>query len=255
MSKINQTSETKLNFSVTKNGKPLDESLYSWNEETKTFLTSEYGLVLDFRNIPNCTFDTGYNCTFKTGGGCVIIRRDEFQIIQPENNEIIKLCPYNIEGYISKKENEDEFYMNMSDGTRQKHIIADNILSKIISKKKNKNLIIYKVINHNENNESFIIFDGENYSHGKTIKEAKESLIYKISSRDTSKYQNLKLNDEITLKEAIKMYRVITGACEAGTKYFCENNKLPEKMTIQKAIELTQGQYNHNKFEEFFKEN
>ena len=50
----------------------------------------------------------------------------------------------------------------------------------------------------------------------------------------------------------IRMYRAITGACEAGTKYFCENNKLPQKCTIRKAIELTQGQYGNESFRKFF---
>ena len=51
------------------------------------------------------------------------------------------------------------------------------------------------------------------------------------------------------------MYRAITGACEAGTRYFCENNKLPKKCTIRKAIELTQGQYGNESFRKFFEGN
>ena len=58
------------NFSVTKNGKKLDESLYVWDEETKTFRSSEPCLVLDFRCICGVTFNIGYGCTFNTGSGC-----------------------------------------------------------------------------------------------------------------------------------------------------------------------------------------
>ena len=60
----------KLNFSITKNGKELDKTLYEWDEKTRTFSTLENGLVLDFGTGFNCTFDTGFDCTFKTGSGC-----------------------------------------------------------------------------------------------------------------------------------------------------------------------------------------
>jgi len=160
-----------MNFSVTKNGKLLDPSLYTWDEKTKTFLTIECGLVLDFNNMNNitfntgssCTFNTGWNCTFKTGSNCtfktsssctfstgphctfrtnshcafstgsdctfntgsdctfstgssctfktgssctfstssrcVIIRRDVFEVIQPEPNVEITLNKFNIKGF------------------------------------------------------------------------------------------------------------------------------------------------------------
>ena len=35
-----------MSISVTKNGVPLDPSLYTWDEETKTFSTYENELVL-----------------------------------------------------------------------------------------------------------------------------------------------------------------------------------------------------------------
>jgi hypothetical protein len=57
-------------FSVTKCGIPLDPSLYTWDEKTKTFSSKEYGLVLDFAGITGVTFNTGYNCTFYTGNSC-----------------------------------------------------------------------------------------------------------------------------------------------------------------------------------------
>ena len=236
--------------------------------DTGDCCTFDTGWHCTFDTGYGCTFDTGYDCTFKTGYGCtfntddsctfdtgkkcVIVRRDIFEVIQPKENEIIKLCPYQIPGYISKRENEDVFYMDMPDGTRQEHIIADSILSKVISKKTVNGLTVYKVINHNKTKQSFLVFDGENYSHGDTFEEAKESLIYKISNRDTSEFEKYSPNDELDKATLIKMYRAITGACEAGTRYFCENNVLPDKCTIKKAIELTKGQYNADKFEKFF---
>ena len=58
------------NFSITKNGKPLDKSLYIRDEKTKTLSTNEYWLVLDFSDYSYCTFKTGSYCTFKTGSRC-----------------------------------------------------------------------------------------------------------------------------------------------------------------------------------------
>ena len=111
------------NFSVTRNGVALDPSLYSWDEKTKTFSTNEDGLVIDFRGWDRvtfrtgddcifttgddcifttgdyCTFKTGSRCTFDTGSECVIVRRDVFEVIQPEPKVTIKLNEYGIKGY------------------------------------------------------------------------------------------------------------------------------------------------------------
>jgi len=297
---------------VLKNGQSLDLDLFEWNEKTNTFSSLEDGLVLDFRSISdctfntsfdctfktgscctfktgsdctfdtssyctfktgsdctfktssnctfntgsyctfktsysctfntssNCTFNTGYSCTFKTGSDCVIVRWDKFEVIQPKEDKLIQLPPYYMKGYLVN---------GMLNG--EPHIMADSILSKIINKKGN----VYKVINYGENEESFIIKDGDVYSHGKTIKEARDSLIYKITDRDTSAYDNYTLETEVTKEEAIKMYRSITGACEGGTKYFVEQNedKLKDKFNIKELIDLTKGQFGNTKFKEFFK--
>lgn len=346
---------------VTKNGKPLNPSLYSWDEETRTFSTTENGLVLDFTGGHNCTFKTGSNCIFKTGHNCtfktannctfetgsncifitghnckfktssncifktsydcefltgsdcvfktgfdckfntvddcifktssdckfltgfncifttghsckfttsfdcifktgnnsefktafdcVIIRRDEFEVIQPLEDEVIKLCPCRTKGYISKRKNENAFYIDI-DGERVEHIIADGILSKVVKKRGN----VYHVINHGEDEISFIVTDGEKFSHGATLEEAKNDLKYKLSSRDTSAYKDLTLKSVLTLEEAIKMYRTITGACERGTKIFVEQVlKTPEEnYTVSEVIDLTKGRWNHDLLVKFF---
>lgn len=51
-----------MNYSVTQNGKPLDPSLYTIDEENN--------LVLDFSNANGWTFNTGYHCYFRTDFGC-----------------------------------------------------------------------------------------------------------------------------------------------------------------------------------------
>nr|DAE46854.1 MAG TPA: hypothetical protein [Caudoviricetes sp.] len=85
------------------------------------------------------------------------------------------------------------------------------------------------------------------------MKDARESFIYKISNRDTSQYKGLKLDDVVSKEDAIKMYRVITGACEFGTKNFVNSlEKVKSKYSIRELIELTDGRYGSDRFKEFF---
>ena len=99
----------------------------------------------------------------------------------------------------------------------------------------------------------YVVTDGVNYAHGDTIKEAREDLMYKISDRDTSQYEDLSLDSVVTKEEAIKMYRAITGACEAGTKHFVGGlRELKPRYTIAEIIELTKGQFGATDFKNFF---
>jgi hypothetical protein len=112
-------------FSITKNWIPLDKSLYTRDEKTKTLSTNENYLVLDFSDYSDCTFKTGSNCTFKTGydctfktgsnctfdtgSNCVVVRRDIFEvIILKEEKNHIKLNWYNILWYTNILEEEIE---------------------------------------------------------------------------------------------------------------------------------------------------
>ena len=135
-------------------------------------------------------------------------------------------------------------------------VFADNILTKFVSKKTNKNgLTIYRVQKIGKTDISFCIESNGVYSHGDTLKEAKESLIYKISNRDTSMYEDYTPDTVVTFEEGIKMYRVITGACEAGTRHFVKGlTKKKKKYTVAEIIKATQGQYGNETFKEFFNE-
>ena len=55
---------------VLQNGKPLALSKFTWDEDTKTFSSSEHHLILNFKEINDCTFKTSSSCTFKTGSSC-----------------------------------------------------------------------------------------------------------------------------------------------------------------------------------------
>jgi hypothetical protein len=79
-----------------------------------------------------------------------------------------------------------------------------------------------------------------------------ESLRYKLSDRDTSRFKKWNLGTQITLEDAIQAYRAITGACEFGVRQFVESNAIPKKLTVRKVIELTNGNFGDKQFSEFF---
>ena len=143
---------------------------------------------------------------------------------------------------------EDTWYCLYKKEFRQ-YMEFDGIGCAVVSQKGN----VYKVHNFNSDKESYVVTDGEYFSHGGTIKQAKADLIYKISNRDTSQYKDLTLDSVVTKAEAIKMYRVITGACEAGTKHFVSGlTKTKAKYKVSELIKLTAGQYGNETFKKFF---
>ena len=140
---------------------------------------------------------------------------------------------------------------NLYEWRNREYIKVDGIFSKVVSHKGN----VYKIRQIGETKERYLVTDGfGKWSHGDTLKEAKDDLIYKISNRDKSKYENLTLESELTFSEAIEAYRIITGACSTGTKMFVENGLTvhKEKYSISEIIKLTKGQYNSEEFEQFF---
>ena len=130
------------------------------------------------------------------------------------------------------------------------YIKADGVFSKVISHKGN----VYKISQIGENKERYLLTDGNGkWSHGDTLKEAKDDLIFKIGDRDKSSYSNLTLDSILSFEESIEAYRVITGACSAGTKMFVKSlSNTKDKYTIAEMIELTKGQYGNNVFKSFF---
>ena len=132
------------------------------------------------------------------------------------------------------------------------YIKADGVFSKVVSHKGN----IYKITQIGGSKERYLITDGNGkWSHGDTLKEAKEDLIYKIGDRDKSSYKNLTRESILTFEQAIEAYRVITGACSAGTKMFVQSlSNTKNKYTISEIIELTKGSYGHDVFKSFFRQ-
>jgi hypothetical protein len=131
-------------------------------------------------------------------------------------------------------------------------IKADGILSWLFSRKKVKDLVVYKVKIVGKQNFSFVIERNGQFSHGETVAKAMESLRYKLTDRDTSRFKKWKLDTKISVEDAIQAYRAITGACEFGVKSFCESVKIPKQITVSEVIDLTKGKYGNKDFKKFF---
>ena len=132
------------------------------------------------------------------------------------------------------------------------YLYADGILTHIKGKKKVGQFTVFvgKIKGVN------VITDGTNYAHCDKLRDGIADLLFKAAEdRGAEQYKGLSLDTEITVAEAVTMYRVITGACRAGSEAFVNSIRdLKEKYTIREAIELTKGQYNAERFADFFDE-
>ena len=130
------------------------------------------------------------------GGG--INATGDFSAVKTNDEDAVQICRKSI------------FEINLKIG----YFFADGILARLI-KRKGK---VARVIICGRTEVSYVVEDGKgNYSHGKTLREARAGLIYKLSSRDTSAFKKWTPKTIVYVVEAIKAYRAITGACEQGT--------------------------------------
>jgi hypothetical protein len=129
---------------------------------------------------------------------------------------------------------------------------VDGILNDVVEKKGN----VYHIRTGVNDPICYVVTDGNgNWAHGNTLEEAKQDLHFKINKRDKSEYESLTLDSELPYDEAVVCYRVITGACRAGTQGYIEHrlpNPRKEKYTIREMIELTKNEYGGKEFREFF---
>lgn len=152
---------------------------------------------------------------------------------------------------ITAKERRKVRVLRHNDCVEGKYIFADGILTHICGKPHKRGKYTYyngKIKGRN------VIFDGENYAHCKDFKSGVIDLQYKAAKdRGAEQYKKLNLDSVVTYDEAVIMYRVITGACSAGTAQFLSNlRERKEKYTIAEAIQLTDGQYGSTAFKRFF---
>ena len=100
-----------------------------------------------------------------------------------------------------------------------------------------------------------VVSDGKNYAHCDRFRDGIADLLFKAAEdRGADQYKGLSLDTEMTVQEMVTMYRIITGACRQGSQDFVDSlgDSLKDKYTIREAIEMTKGQYNAERFAEFF---
>ena len=123
-----------------------------------------------------------------------------------------------------------------------KYVLIDGIFAEVIRKQNG----VFKLKKPNSNKVFFCVTDGNGrYAHGDTVQEAKEDLLYKLSSDDQKEqYKNISLDSTLTFDECIRFYRVMTGACAFGVKNFIESNNIERRSyTVHEILKITKGQY------------
>jgi hypothetical protein len=131
-----------------------------------------------------------------------------------------------------------------------KYIKVDGIFTEVVKQKGN----VYHVKQLNNDKVFYLITDGERWSHGDTLKEAKEDLVYKVTNKTKDDYKNLTKSSVLSFEEAVVCYRVITGACSFGVKDFVKNKliKVENNYSIETIIEKTIGCYRSETFKNYF---
>ena len=127
---------------------------------------------------------------------------------------------------------------------------ADGVLAKIVSQRGN----VSRVIICGKTEVSYLVTDGSAWSHGETLKAARDGLLYKVGSRDTSEFKAWARDKKISKRDAIRAYRTITGACEAGVKNWMSTHNVPESLTVGDVIAMTKGAFGAGEFAEFFRD-
>ena len=133
-----------------------------------------------------------------------------------------------------------------------RYIFCDNMLTHVKKVKQVGAYTLYigKIPGKN------VVSDGTNYAHCDKLRDGIADLAFKAAAdRGADQYKGLSLDTELTVAEAVTMYRIITGACRQGSESFVNSlGELKEKYTIRECIKITKGQYNAAKFAEFFGE-
>jgi hypothetical protein len=118
---------------------------------------------------------------------------------------------------------------------------TDGIFSRLVSARGG-----VKKVKTDNGHVLYVVSDSNgNHAHGKTIAEARESLIYK----NVAKFEG-KLPAKATGKEWVGIYRAVTGACASGVKMFVEQSgkSLDDTYTVKQIIKLIEGKYGADKF-------
>ena len=131
-----------------------------------------------------------------------------------------------------------------------RYFYCDGILTHVKRRKKIGKYLYYvgKIKDKN------VISDGTYFAHCKSFKDGVADLEFKkAKDRGAAQYRSLNLDSVVTSDDAKTMYRIITGACRAGTEQFVQSlGEIKETYTIGEIVELTKGHYGAETFRKFF---
>ena len=98
------------------------------------------------------------------------------------------------------------------------------------------------------------IYDGVNYAHCEDFVSGVSDLTFKTAKdRGAEQYKGLTKDSEVSFEDGRTMYRIITGACAAGTQQFIDAmGEIKDSYTIGEIIEMTKNEYGGEIFRKFF---
>ena len=131
-----------------------------------------------------------------------------------------------------------------------RYLYADGILTHIRSAHVVDGYTLYKGKIPGKN----VVSDGTYYAHCKEFREGIADIAFKrAKKRGKEQFRDLTPDSVVTLDEAKTMYRIITGACRAGTEDFVSKQRaLKETYTIREMMEITKGAYGADRFKAFW---
>ena len=197
-----------------------------------------------------------------SGDYAVVAAVGFWSVASAKKGSWITLCEYRVNAddrfypyfvkteYVDGEKIKEDTLYGLFDKEFREVIEVDGIQSLLISQRKNvQKIVLYRGIR-----PSYIFTKDGVSAHGRTVKQAYRDWLFKISPRDMSEYEGLHLDDIKDLNYWAVCYRTITGACSLGTENFIENSKdkLKPQMSLREVITVTEGQYGHNSFKEFF---
>ena len=97
-------------------------------------------------------------------------------------------------------------------------------------------------------NKFYVASDIKNSAHGESLQEAVNELLFKSGNRDIEAFRNLPLDTVKSPEEWAFVYRMVTGACQYGTKDFMSRRTLKDQYTLSEIIAETAGAYGHSDF-------
>ena len=150
--------------------------------------------------------------------------------------------------------NENTFYMIINKEFVPVQEVDGDIMV-ILNKRKVGDYEVFKTQYHNHYKErndivQYVAQKGNLTAHGKSIKEAISDVQFKyLQSQDVQEHiKRVKEQGYITPND----YRLLTGACRYGTNKWLEENGFTweDNKSIDEVIELTKGQYGHERLVE-----